>query len=230
MRTISPFLAAALVLTWPAAAVHATSIFTVTVNTGGLSHDPSLSGPFAVDFQLNQGNAAVNYATISNIMLNGGSAVGSPTYTGNASGNLNSSIKLNDNGSFANEFSQQLTPGSKLSFVVTLTTNTDPITPDQFTFSLLQKYGTSNVMNVPTIDPTGANTLLTVTIDSNSPSFATYAGTNGDPSAPTVQFGASPEPSTLVLSSLALFGVALARGWQHCRRICGRLSMLHHGR
>jgi hypothetical protein len=221
MRTIPPIVVAALALTWPVAAAHASSIFTVTLDTSQLASDHTLTGPFGIDFQLNQGNNAVNYATISHIMFNGGSAFGSPTYTGNASGNLNTSVKLNDNGSFANDFNQGFTPGSKLSFQVTLTTNKDPITPDQFTFSLLQNYGTSNVGNVPTTDPTGANTLLTVTIDSNNPTIATYGGVNGDPSAPTVQFGggnAAPEPSTLVLSSLLLGGFALGGGWRRWRK------------
>ena len=89
----------------------------------------------------------------------GGSPFGSASTFGNASGDLTSSISLNDIGSAFNEFFQSFTAGNALSFVVTLTTNVEAPTPDAFAFAILDK----NLLNVLTNGP--GDTLLLVNID-----------------------------------------------------------------
>jgi hypothetical protein len=210
---------ALLALTYLLPAARADFIFDVSVDTSNLSSDPSLTGPFAIDFRLIQGDGSViNSALISNINLGGGAASGSPMLTGNASGDLASSIALNDNSSFFNDFNQGFTPGSTLSFHVDLTANVGMVTPDEFSFALLQSYGTPNVAEIPTGDPSGANTLLTVGITSSTPPVSTYGGVNLDQDPLTTTATSTPEPGTLVLSLLALGSLAAARGWKLWRK------------
>ena len=194
--------AAALALIAPPA--RADLSFNVTVDTSGLAGDASLTGPLGVDFQLLQGDALVtNTASITHINLGTGAAVGSPNLS-SSTGNLTTGVGLDDS-NFFSDFNQQFTPGSQLSFTVDLTTNVGSA-PDEFSFALLQNYGTANVAEIPTTDPSGSNSLLTVNISSNAPPILTYAGTNGDP--PTVQVKTVPEPTTLALLSLGMGGSA----------------------
>ena len=194
---------------------HADFIFTVSVNTSGLINDSSLTGPFGIDFQLVQGDGSViNTATISNINLGtGGAAVGSPSLT-NSMGSLTNGVTLDDS-NFFSDFNQQFTPGSSLTFTVDLTTNVGATAPDEFSFAILQNYGTANVGEIPTTDPSGLNTLITVNITSSTPSIMSYGGTDGDPPAP--QVNVVPEPSTLMLTLTGLLGFAGA-AWRRRQR------------
>ncbi len=211
MRKLRVLLLAALVILALASslpAARADYIFNVSVDTSNLSRDMNLTGPFGLDFQILQGDGSVvNTATIGNIVLGGGTAVGSPSLT-NSSGSLASTISLNDS-SFFSDFNQQFRPGTTLSFQVDLTTNVGTTTPDEFSFSILQNYGTSKVGEIPTTDPSGANTLITGTINASTPSIVAYAGSDGTPTPPLVAPAtAVPEPDTLVLSLLALGSLA----------------------
>jgi len=92
-----------------------------------------------------------------------------------------------------------------LSFLLHLTTNVDiGGTPDAFAFSILDADGGS----IPTLDPSGADTLLTVDIDSDIPSFLTYAtdgsrdtlgGTGPSITMDAPDIAPVAEPETLVL-------------------------------
>jgi hypothetical protein len=119
-------------------------------------------------------------------------------------------VTLNSSSAF-NALVETLTPGSSLSFLVDLTTNVNAGgTPDAFAFSILDSSGGS----IPTLDPSGADTLLTINIDSANPAILTYAT---DPSrntlggsgpsitmdAPTVAI--VPEPGTLTLLAIGSF-------------------------
>ena len=92
--------------------------FSVFVDTSALAALPgSAIGPFSLDFQLNDGGGglgtAVNVATVSNFSFgSGGSPSGSASTFGNASGDLTSSISLNDNGSAFNEFFRRSRQGT----------------------------------------------------------------------------------------------------------------------
>src|SRR5207237_10206708 len=110
------------------------------------------------------------------------------------SGDLTSGASLIDS-SFLNIFASSFTPGSLLSFDFGLTTNVDPGgTPDQFSLVLLQADG--SVVN--TEDPSGANSLLTVNLDSAQPAFSTFAS-DLTPAPIVRSFATAPEPASFPL-------------------------------
>jgi hypothetical protein len=213
--TSSAVLVTLLVLT--AGTAHAGLIFEVTLNTTPLT-TASAAAPFSLAFQLVQGSQPNNNtATISDFLYGVGGSAGSgcpavlsPCIFGGASGDISSSVTLNTSSAF-NALVETFTPGSSLSFLVDLTTNVDAGgTPDAFAFSILDSGGGS----IPTLDPSGADTLLTINIDSASPAILTYAtdpirntlggtGPSITMDAPTVN--SVPEPGTLVLLATGIF-------------------------
>lgn len=179
--------------------------YSVNLNTSSLMGHPA--GPFFLEFQLTDGSGlddANNTAILSNFSFGAGSAVGSPTLTGGASGSLSSSVTLTDS-SFFNQFIQQFTPGTVLSFTLALTTNVDSgPTPDLLSFSILDKTG----IEIPTLAGF-ADVFLAANIDSTTPVLRTFdsditrglAG-GGEPIviSHTQDTGAVvPEPNTFVL-------------------------------
>jgi len=187
---------------------HAIS-FKVTVDTRPLAGQTTPPAPFSLEFQLNDGDGTVNNTvTLSNFNFGaGGSASGSPATTGGASGNLASTVTLTDS-SFFNEFIQGFTPSSTgpLSFLIDLTTNVEPTTPDAFSFAIFD----SSKTGLPTsffdvflqIDITNPLTITTYASD-------LAASPPGCPTCPPIEIDApviSPEPSTLFLFG---FGVML---------------------
>ena len=183
------------------------------------------NAPFALDFQLTSGDTTtgvVNTATLSQFQfgIGGGAATGNPfSNSGNASGTLGSTVKLNTSGSvFFNEFSEYFKPGSKVTFQLDLTNHPQPAsTPDEFTFQLIDK--TSN--EVSTTDPSGSNSLLVIDLTGIALQPQVYT-TNGDGIAISAQItpaaSASPEPGTKLLLIGAAALLAALRRW---RRICG---------
>jgi hypothetical protein len=161
--------------------------------------------PFALDFQLTSGDTSsgvVNTATLSSFTFGtgGGSGTGNPfANSGNASGDLGSTVTLNTSGgSFFNEFSQYFTPGSLLSFQLDLTNNLQSSgTPDEFTFQLID----NTLGGIPTTDPSGSNSL--VIIDLTGTLDPQIFPTNGDgvSVAPVVSSPTSavPEPASVWL-------------------------------
>ena len=230
------FAVAALLIS-AAGGLRADTIFTVTMNTTALTVAPgSVAGPFSMFFQLTDGsglNDANNTATISNFQFGGGSAGVCPascTASGGASGNAASSIVLADT-AFFNALDQGFTPGSSLSFQVDLTTNVDSGgTPDLFSFSLLDNSGFS----LPTLDPTGADSLLTVNLDSASPAILTYGsdaarsssgGVSLSLSAPAIGTPgthAVPEPDSLLWICAGLAGLVFVPRRKKLGRKSGR--------
>jgi hypothetical protein len=120
--------------------VHADTLVTVTMDTSQLVGHPA--GPFYLAFQLTDGSGAGNSSTmavLSNFQFGGGASSGSPTLMGGASGDISSSVTLSDS-SFLNFFSQQFTPGSTLTFTLSLTGSVKAgSTPDHFAFSILDQ-------------------------------------------------------------------------------------------
>jgi hypothetical protein len=225
-KTAYAFLAALLAAAFSPA--RADTIFTVTLNTASLAGSPgSSAGPFDLAFQLTDGSGlgdTNNTATLRNFQFGGGSAGACPANCvgfGGASGSAASSIVLTDT-TFFNALVEGFTPGSTLSFLVDLTTNVDSGgTPDTFAFSLLDSSGFS----IPTLDSSGADSLLTVTLDSAKPAILAYgsdvsrltnggsgvalslaAPTIGSPGGPSV-----PEPGTLLLVTIGFAGLILAQ-------------------
>jgi len=161
----------------------------------------SAAGPFELAFILTDGSGtsdANNTITLSNFAFGGGSA-GATDNTlsgGGESGSLLSGVSLIDS-SFFNVFASSFTPGNTLSFLLSLTTNVDAAAPDQFSFILLQGDGSA----VNTSDSSGANSLLTVNIDSSSPSIATFAS---DLTPAPIISATVPEPPSGLLMAAAL--------------------------
>jgi hypothetical protein len=209
----------------------------VTLNTTPLTTAGAASAaPFALAFQLVAGSQSNNdTATISDFKFGTGGSAGSgcpatasPCIFGGASGDISSSVGLNTSGAF-NALVETFTPGSSLSFLLDLTTNVDTGgTPDAFAFSILDSSGSS----IPTLDPTTADTLLTINIDSARPTILTYAtdpsrntlggaGPSITMNAPTAVPPTSPVPEPGALSLLGIC-VLCARAFR--RR--GRASLI----
>ena len=180
--------------------------YDITINTAPLIGQAS--GPFSLDFQLNDGSGSAdanNTANIGGFFYFGGSATGGATLSGGASGDLVSGVQLTETSAF-NELYQGFTPGSTLTFHVSLTLNADAgVTPDVFTFGILD----SSLFNIPTT--ASDNSLFTITINGASPTFATASGTDIP-----VTVTAVPEPG---FWAVAAGGLLLAFGtWRRVRR------------
>ncbi len=197
-------------------------VFHVSLNTAPLIGHPA--GPFSLAFDLIDGDGAVNNTvTVSNFLFVGTGAgpTGSPTTMGGAAGDLSSTVTLNDT-AFFNSLSQEFSPGSappsRVEFDVQMTTNFAGGTPDSFAFSILDNSG----LPIPTQDPLGTDTLLSVDINSSNPSIQTFATDPNEPpqgggnpiqmSAPVVQV--VPEPLTVTLLIVGIVGWVIARKWR----------------
>jgi hypothetical protein len=201
---------------------HADEIFTVTLNTLPLTKSPdTAAGPFSLAFQLAQGDPTnpTNTATISAFVFGGGSVGACPancTTFGSETGNASGSIGLSTSDGFE-ALIETFVPGSSLSFSVDLTTKPNSsATPDAFSFAILD--GTDSP--IPTQDPSGAGSLLSVFVNSTNPTISTYAtdsatGTNAGNvfitmDAPVIGTSAPPIAPVPEPGSILLFGTGLA--------------------
>ena len=184
-------------------------LYNVSLNTAPLIGNPN--APFALDFQLTSGNTTsgiVNSATLSQFSFGTGGhpGNGSPfADSGNASGNLSSTVALNTfGGTFFSEFSQFFTPGTLLSFQVDLTNNPQTGgTPDEFSFELIDKSGGE----ISSTDPSGGNSLVIIDLIGSTPQPQTYT-TNGDGVSITPQL-TSPSSSVPEAGTGWLFAIPL---------------------
>jgi len=202
---------------WSAPNCRASLIYNVSMNTSPLIGEAA--GPFSLAFQLIDGSSAGdanNTVILSNFLFGvGGSASGSPTVFGDATGDLSSGITLTDS-SFFNALAQSFNPGSSLSFRFQVSTNVDAGgTPDEFSFSILDSSGAE----IPTNGFVDA--FLILDIDSSNPTPQTFSS---DPSRPPQGGGggitldapqaatAIPEPGTFLLLSCGIcFGLFMRR-------------------
>jgi hypothetical protein len=195
--------AAAFLLT--AGTAHAVPLF-VTIETLPLVGD--LNGPFALNFQLNNGTEPDNNtATLTDFDFGaGGSASGVPDLAGGASGDLSAGVTLTDS-DFINSFTQTFVPGASLGFVLSLTTNPDSVFPDQFSFAILYTDMVLGLVEIPTLS--FSNVFLTIDIDAGGPIIDASPSDPGQfpfiaMDAPTVEVLAVPEPATFFLLAGAL--------------------------
>lgn len=187
-----------------AASSAAAASFGVTVNTSNLT-----TGPFAIQFQLTNGNATgVNTVTIDNFNFGGGAASGVPTTSGGASGNLGSTVTMLDDSGFLALFTQNFTPGSQLTFNLTYSENFTGGAPDFFGMAIL-------INGTPAPTAQGADQLIALALDA-TPTLEGWATTSGQ-SIPAPTFGAPfstngevPEPSTY-LTALVPLAILLGR-------------------
>jgi hypothetical protein len=199
--------------------------YVVTIQTAPLA-SPSLSGngPFSLDFALTYGGtSAGNTATINNFSFGGGAATGTPILTGNAAGNLSSAVTLSDSSSsFYNDLNQAFSPGTSVSFDVTLSDNPSGQTPDGLAIAILDNTGGQIV----TTDPDEGLSLATFEIGNfGTITKAAYAGINntdpgnlvdlGDYTGVTASISPAPvpEPAPMCILGLGLgvTGLFLAR-------------------
>jgi PEP-CTERM motif len=196
-------------------ATEAGIISIVTLDTTALVSVPgSSTGPFSLYFQLTDGSGlgnGNNVVTLSDFTFGGGTVASDATSFGGASGDLASTVALTDS-AFFSSFSQGFTPGTTLSFLLQTSTEVEPGgTPDALAFSILDWTG----FPIATVDPTFADTLFTLNIDSANPSFLRY-GTDATRtaivmSAPDISGVVTPvpEPGTLTLFALGAALVAV---------------------
>ncbi|MFO1433783.1 MAG: NF038129 family PEP-CTERM protein [Candidatus Competibacteraceae bacterium] len=187
----------------PLPLAQAGQLYSVSLNTLPLVGNSA--GPFYVEFQLNDGSGigdGNNTVTLSDFQFgSGGGAAGNPVTEGSATGSLTTGVVLTDS-EFFNSFYEEFTPGSLLSFVLEITTQADPITPDQFSFAILDK----TLTEIPTFGPGDA--LLTIDIVSPNLIVQTFSSNPGEPpgielAAPTVISA----PGTLALLLVGLGGL-----------------------
>jgi len=115
--------------------------FGVDLNTAALNTQDSANAPFYLDFQLNYGDSTnpTSTVTLSNFQFTGGSALGSPTTTGTASGNLTSSVLLTASSiSQLNELYQPFASSTTdIKFTASVTETGSGVTPTEFTTAIL---------------------------------------------------------------------------------------------
>jgi hypothetical protein len=184
--------------------------YSVTLNLSSLNLDPN--GPFSLDFQLNTGSGNVtNTVTLSNFVFTGGTAAGTPDFTfGTENGTLATSLILSNAGS-GSEFTEAFSSGvSQISFNVSQTPNSEVVTSgtpvnDEFVADIQD----SNFNNVPTTDPSGANTLVESALNET----ATGTSITGHVNEYALEVVAAPEPSSyaMLIGGLVTLGVMLRR-------------------
>ena len=149
-RACSTLLILWILCLWNATTCQAQITYHVSLDTAPLIG--AADGPFAVDFQLIDGESigdANNTAVFSQFQFDSGSPTGSPSLLGGATGDLSSTVTLNDS-SFLSEFSQSFLPGANFGFNVLLTTNADASgLNDVLAFRILDGSGTA----LPTFGP-----------------------------------------------------------------------------
>jgi len=192
------------------AALAAPVNYFVTINTSLLEG----SGAFGLAFQLEDGSGtgdANNTVVLSHFTFGGGSAGAVDLTAGGAAGNMTSAITMTDSDPFFNAFAQNFTPGATLSFEATMTNNADVgAFDDMFLVSLLDGSGNG----IPTLDPSGNDTLVTFTM-SGKGAFPAEASWGTDTSQTAYHVAApnvmTPEPGTWMLMSGGLLGLGLLR-------------------
>jgi hypothetical protein len=197
----------------------------VTVDVSQLA--AHYSPPFGVEFTLTDGSGAGdlnNTVTLSGFTFGTGGMAGpappSPAI-GGAAGTLSTAVVLTEP-SPINDFVQQFTPGTLLTFKVIATTNIDGSgTPDSFSFLVLQNLDTASGTGdkIPTRDPSGADTFLTIDLSGPGSTFRSFDSKTGDVSIRVVQEGSPvvPEPTTLATAGSGLVTLAVW-GWSRRRR------------
>ncbi len=210
-----------LVLAGPPARADLT--WTVSVDTSRLA--TNYTGPFALDFELVGSNG--NTVTLTGFSFGGGNAGPTGAFlTGGASGDLGGSVGLTDSANFFSDFNQQFTPGTTLTFTVdsTLVPPASGGFPDNFSMLIFSGYDTSNGYNpyagtggtpIPTSDPTGADTFLSLDVNGpGSTTMASFPSTSGDVAVTVTPTSVVPEPST---AGVTLFALAVVGLWRCCR-------------
>jgi hypothetical protein len=179
--------------------------FHVDVNTSSLVGSPN--GPFSLDFQLNGAEPLTNTVTLDDFSFAGGAPTGSPSLFGNASGDLGSTVSLNDAGSANNEFFQGFSGATTdIQFDASVTENVNAGIPGAFAMAVLD----GNLFNIPTTSGDGDDSLLELNISQENLSLVNVQRFTSIAPDAGVTVAATPEPGTLFLF---LPAGLLAAGW-----------------
>lgn len=172
--------------------------YTVSIDTSAYN---GTDVQLALDFI--DGDILTNSATISEFSTDG--VLGASSPFGDVSGDLTSTLILSD-GSFFNEFLQDITIGDSISFFLELTTNNSDLSgiPDSFSLYLLDPL--SGLPLFSTNDPTGGDALFAVDITGTESGalniyHTSVSVTQGSGPTPV------PEPSTFILLISGLAGL-----------------------
>jgi hypothetical protein len=194
-------------------------VFQVSLNTTPLIGHPA--EPFSIFFSLLDGSGTGDgntTVTLSNFAFGGGGAPFEPASNGpGTSGDLTSSVTLNDSDPVSDDFSQEFTQGTQFNFEMNVTTTGSDV--DTFLFGIIDSSGNL----IPTLDPLGEDVLLRATISGSGTSFSTFPT---DPTQDTAAFQqppidmtapvVTPEPSmkspaVAAMLLLVLFSVVRSR-------------------
>jgi hypothetical protein len=188
--------------------------FDVNINTASLAAQDGANAPFFLDFQLNYGSnpEPANTVTLSNFQFTGGSALGTATTSGLASGSLGSGVSLTANSS--NQFNELFQVFSSsttdIQFTATVSQNgPNGVTPTEFTTAIMD-----NSLGFPAqLFTTAPDTASLVTLNLGTgdtlgsvKSYTSLTSADGNTSVTgvTATITAIPEPST----TAAVFGCA----------------------
>jgi hypothetical protein len=211
------------ILAGPAA--RAGTIWTVSLDTSQLA--TNYSGPFALDFELVGSNG--NTVTLSNFSfgIGGNAGPGTAFATGGASGDLGSSVSLNDSVNFFSDFNQQFIPGKTLTFTMdsTVVPPSSGGSPDNFSMVIFSSYDPVNGYNpltgaggtpIPTTDPTGNDTFFNFSINGpGATAVDSFPSASGDVSIMVTPTSVVAEPSSGVIAILGVLCTVSALGWRH---------------
>jgi hypothetical protein len=187
----------------------AATTYDVTIDTTPLD---TTQGYLAFDF-LQGFPVEDNTVTISDFTTD--ATLGTLTPSGDATGTISPGPgTLDDINNFFNEFLQEVTFGTTISFNLSLTTNGAP-TPDNFSFYLLD----SSQFPIITSDPSGADSLIS--IDITGPGLTPNVYTSADATATVTPAGSStPEPGSFWLIGISLTGLLpICRRRKKARRL-----------
>ncbi len=167
---------AAMCLIWAAVprSARAQADFDVNIDTSGLAGQSGSELFVELTGGGSDSGPGYNTATLGNFVLGGGSAgsVDAANEIGNVSGDIGSTVSINDQGSPLNLFAQFLTPGSDLSFQLNVTGNVNTGAVPDGLYAFL--YDPSGNPIDTTSDPSGFDSLLAVNFTSATPTVSNY--------------------------------------------------------
>jgi hypothetical protein len=212
------------------AGLRAAAVYNIDVDTWTIGFNNNEK--YSLEFQFNQGqggspyNVAVvdsfDFGTSYDESITTGPS-GPPDRTGDAWGDLATSVTMGTRSFFQNRFVQQFVPPiGYIHFRLTFTTRYAGDVPDQFSMAILAGDARTEI---PTFDPWGTNTMLSMDIDTGNLTvntyqsewigyssiwtYATYAGEVPDPPLPGGGQGTeTPEPAGYCLLGAGLLLLA----------------------